>query len=51
VIIKCGNASITLHKDGTVAIRGHDFVVETTGDATLKAAKSIVLKGQKILES
>src|SRR5262245_38387756 len=49
--IKCGNASITLRKDGTVAIRGRDFVVEASGDATLKAAKNLVLKGSRIVEN
>jgi type VI secretion system secreted protein VgrG len=49
--IKCGAASITLKKDGTVTIRGKDIVIDGSGDATIKAAKNIVLKGQKILEN
>ena len=51
VTIKCGAASITLKKDGTVTIKGKDIVVDASGDATFKAGKNIVLKGQKILEN
>ena len=30
---------------------GKDIVIDAAGDATLKAAKNVVLKGQKILEN
>jgi type VI secretion system secreted protein VgrG len=49
VTIKCGAASITLRKDGTVTIKGKDIVIEASGDASFKAAKNIVLKGAKVL--
>jgi hypothetical protein len=51
VTIKCGSASITLKKDGTVTIKGKDIAIEASGDATLKAGKNIVLKGKKIVEN
>jgi type VI secretion system secreted protein VgrG len=50
VTIKCGAASMTLKKDGTVAIKGKDIMIEAAGNATLKAGKDIVLKGQKIVD-
>ena len=51
VTIKCGAASITLRKDGTVTIKGKDIVVDAAGDASFKAAKNLVIKGQKVLEN
>jgi type VI secretion system secreted protein VgrG len=51
VTLKCGGASITLKKDGTVTIKGKDIVIDAAGDATIKASKNIVLKGQKVLEN
>ena len=49
VTIKAGDASITLRKDGTVAIKGKDIVIEGAGDATIKAGKNVTLKGSKVL--
>lgn len=51
VTIRCGAASITLKKDGTVTIKGREIAIEAAGDATFKAAKNIVLKGQKVVEN
>jgi type VI secretion system secreted protein VgrG len=49
VTIRCGAASITLRKDGTVTIEGKDIVIEASGDASLKAARNVVLKGKKVV--
>jgi type VI secretion system secreted protein VgrG len=51
VTIKCGAASITLKKDGTVTIKGKDIVIDASGDGTFKAGKNILLKGHKILDN
>ena len=51
VTIRCGAASITLKKDGTVTIKGREIAIEAAGDVTFKAAKNIVLKGRKVLEN
>jgi hypothetical protein len=47
----CGAASLTLKKDGTVIIRAKDFDVSASGDANIKAAKELKLKGAKILQN
>jgi type VI secretion system secreted protein VgrG len=43
IVIRTGSASITLHKDGNIAIGGTQITIEALGD--------LVLKGQKILQS
>jgi type VI secretion system secreted protein VgrG len=51
ITIKCGTASITLEKDGTVTIQGKDIVIDAAGKATFKAAGNIVLEGDRIVEN
>jgi len=51
ITIKTGNASITMKKDGTIAIRGKDISIQGSGGINVKASKSVVIKGQKILEN
>ena len=47
--IKVGHVSISLQKDGTVTIKGKDIMIEAAGDATFKASKNLILRGQTIL--
>ncbi len=51
VIVKTGDASITLKKDGTVNIKGRDINVEGWGKINMKASSELVLKGSKILQN
>jgi len=51
VVLKTGDASITLKKDGTIVIKGKDITVEGSGGITAKASKEIVMKGSKILQN
>jgi type VI secretion system secreted protein VgrG len=51
VTIKTGSASITMKKDGTIAIQGKDISIKGSGAIDVKASKSIAMKGQKILQN
>jgi len=51
VDIICGDARISLKKDGTVVIRAKDFDVAASGQASIKAGGNLTLKGSKILQN
>ena len=51
VTIKTGSASITMKKDGTIAIKGKDITIEGSGKINVKASSDIVMKGSKILQN
>jgi len=51
IVLKTGSASITMKKDGTIAIQGKDITIKGSGKINVKASKNIVMKGQKILEN
>ena len=51
IVIKTGQSSITMKKDGTITIAGKDITVRASGKIFEKATGDIVLKGQKILEN
>lgn len=51
IVLKSGDASITLKTDGTISIRGNTVTIESAGDILLKANRNLVLKGQKISEN
>jgi type VI secretion system secreted protein VgrG len=48
VVIKAGDASITLKKDGTISIKGKDIQLEASGKVNAKAGGDMVLKGSKV---
>ncbi|KAB0547007.1 type VI secretion system tip protein VgrG [Pseudomonas argentinensis] len=51
ITLQTGAASITMKKDGTIVIRGKNISVDGSGAINVKAAKNIVMKGQKILQN
>ncbi|KAI5916438.1 type VI secretion system Vgr family protein [Thauera sp. 2A1] len=51
VTIKTGSASITMKKDGTIAIKGKDISIEGSGKINVKASSDITMKGSKILQN
>jgi type VI secretion system secreted protein VgrG len=51
IALKTGDASITLKKDGTIAIQGKDITIKGSGKITVKADGDIVLKGQNVLSN
>ena len=49
--IKTGKASITMNKDGSIAIRGRDISIRGGGSIDIKASKNLSMKGKKILRN
>ena len=48
VVIKTGDASITMKKDGTILIKGKDIAIQGSGKISVKADSDVVVKGSKI---
>jgi len=51
VTIKTGSASITMKKDGSIAIKGKDISIDSSGKVNVRASGNIVMKGSKILQN
>ena len=51
IALKVGDASITMKKDGTIAIQGKDITIKGSGKITVKADSDVVLKGQNVLSN
>jgi hypothetical protein len=51
VTLTVGSAIIRMKGDGSIDIRGDDIRVTASGEMTLRSAKNLVLKGQKILQN
>jgi type VI secretion system secreted protein VgrG len=51
LLIKCGDSSITLKKDGTIEIKGKDIKVTGSGKINIKASSDVIIKGSKIAEN
>lgn len=48
ILLKCGSASISLKKDGTIVIDGKDITVNGSGKITVKASGDIKMNGSNI---
>jgi len=48
ITIKTGDASITMKKDGSIAIKGKDISITGSGKINVKASSDVVVKGSKI---
>ena len=48
ITIKTGDASITMKKDGTIAIKGKDISITGSGKISVKASSDVAIKGSKI---
>ncbi|TPK71342.1 type VI secretion system tip protein VgrG [Mesorhizobium sp. B2-3-14] len=51
ISLTCGNASITMKKDGTILIKGKDITVSGSGKINIKASSDVTIKGSKIHEN
>jgi type VI secretion system secreted protein VgrG len=51
IVLKTGDASITMKKDGTIQIKGKDITVQGSGKISVKASSDVVIKGSKIAEN
>jgi type VI secretion system secreted protein VgrG len=48
ITITTGSASITMKKDGTIAIKGKDISIKGSGKISVKASSDVVIKGSKV---
>lgn len=51
ITITTGNASISMRKDGTIAIRGRNITIDGSGTVNVKASGNVVVKGSKVLSN
>jgi hypothetical protein len=51
LVLKIGDASLVMKKDGTILIEGRNLSVKASGRAEIKAMTSLTLKSPKIEES
>ena len=48
IMLKSGEASITLKKDGTIILKGKDVSITASGKINAKASSDVIIKGSKI---
>jgi type VI secretion system secreted protein VgrG len=48
IVIKTGEASITMKKDGTIKIKGKDISIDGSGKINVKASSDVVIKGSQV---
>jgi len=51
LVIKAGDASITLKKNGDIVLKGKNLTSDASGKVSVKAASDLVLKGSKISQN
>ena len=51
IVLKCGSATISMKKDGTIVIDGKDITVSGSGKINIKASSDIIMKGSKISQN
>jgi type VI secretion system secreted protein VgrG len=51
IVLKSGEGSITIKKDGTITIKGKDIKLDASGKVDAKAGGDVVLKGSKIKQN
>jgi type VI secretion system secreted protein VgrG len=51
LVIKAGDASITLKKNGDIVLKGKNLTSDSSGKVSVKAASDLVLKGSKISQN
>ncbi len=49
--VKVGLATLTMHRDGTIVLKGKDIVIDGAGCIQVKASKDVTIKGRKILDN
>lgn len=48
ITLKCGDAQVTMKKDGTITIKGKDISFTASGKINAKADGNVNIKGAKI---
>ena len=48
ITLKCGDAQVTMKKDGTITIKGKDISLTASAKINAKADGNVTIKGAKI---
>jgi type VI secretion system secreted protein VgrG len=48
LVLRCGAASLTMKKDGSIVISGKDITLDASGKFTAKSSGDALIKGSKI---
>ncbi|NLD92608.1 MAG: type VI secretion system tip protein VgrG [Fibrobacter sp.] len=51
IVFRCGDASITMKKDGSIDIKGKDIKINGSGKINVKASSDVAIKGSKITQN
>jgi type VI secretion system secreted protein VgrG len=51
IVLKAGDATLTMKKDGTITLKGKDVTVNASGKMSVKASGDVVLKGSKVTQN
>jgi type VI secretion system secreted protein VgrG len=51
VVIKTGEATITMKKNGDITIKGKNIKLDGSGKVNVKASSDVVLKGSKVTQN
>lgn len=51
ILLKTGDASITMKKDGTIQIKGKDITIKGSGKINVNASGDLIMKGSKITQN
>jgi type VI secretion system secreted protein VgrG len=51
IILKTGQSSIHMKRDGTITITGAEIIINASKDVEIKTSKSMIMKGGKILQN
>ena len=51
IVIRSGDASITLKKDGTIEIKGNNITLDGSGKINVKASGDVIVKGSKVTQN
>jgi type VI secretion system secreted protein VgrG len=51
IVLKSGDASMTMKKDGTITIKGKDITLDGSGKINVKASSDVTIKGSKVSQN
>jgi type VI secretion system secreted protein VgrG len=51
IVIKTGDASLTMSKDGTITLKGKDITLDGSGKINVKASSDVTIKGSKVAQN
>jgi type VI secretion system secreted protein VgrG len=51
IVLKTGDATLTMKKDGTITLKGKDVTINASGKMSVKASGDVVMKGSKVTQN